>query len=185
VENLLRRHKSRAGLEREIFLMPLIESARGVMNAVEIAAASTRIVALCFGAEDFTADLGVQRTVEGKESLVARSLIVLAAKAAGVQAMDTVSSDVQDMEGLVASTKEAIALGFDGKGVIHPGQIKPIHQAFQPTSEQVEDAKQVLAALQEAEAHGSGVAVLGSKMIDAPVVTRARKVLAMAQEYAR
>ncbi len=182
VENLLLQYEGQAGLEREIFLMPLIESSHGVLNAHEIANASKRIVALCFGAEDFTADIGAQRTVDGKESFVARSLIVLAAKAAGVQAIDTVFSDVQDLDGLVASTKEAIALGFDGKGVIHPGQIKPIHQAFQPTPEQVENAKLVLAALQEAEARGSGVAVLGSKMIDAPVVARARKVLAMAEE---
>jgi citrate lyase subunit beta/citryl-CoA lyase len=181
IEKILCEMEKRGGLQQEIFLMPLIESARGVLNAREIAAASERIVALCFGAEDFTADIGVARSTEGKESFVARSLIVVAAKAEGVQALDTVFSDVQDMDGLVASTKEAIALGFDGKGVIHPGQIKPIHQAFMPTPEQIENARQVLVALQEAEERGSGVAVLGSKMIDAPVVARAKKVLAMAE----
>ncbi|MBN2356837.1 HpcH/HpaI aldolase/citrate lyase family protein, partial [candidate division KSB1 bacterium] len=100
-----------------------------------------------------------------------------------LQAIDTVFSDVQDMEGLVASTQEAKALGFDGKGVIHPAQIKPIHKTFCPTSEQIEKAQQIIQALHEAEARGSGVVSLGTKMIDAPVVARAQKILARAKAY--
>jgi len=181
VEEMLIFYEQQEKIEHEIMLMPLLETAKGILNAQEIATSSDRIVALCFGAEDFTADIGAQRTTEGRESFVARSLIVLAAKAAGVQAIDTVFSDVEDMEGLFESAREAKGLGFDGKGVIHPGQIKPIHEAFAPTEDEIEHANRVMQAIQEAKAKGSGVAALGSKMIDAPVVARARKVLAMAE----
>ncbi|HFE54134.1 MAG TPA: citrate lyase ACP, partial [Bacteroidetes bacterium] len=126
-------------------------------------------------------DIGAERTPEGKESFVARSLIVLGAKAAGVQAIDTVYSDVQDVEGLIKSTEESVALGFDGKGVIHPSQIEPIHRVFTPSEERIEYAKRVIEALKEAEARGSGVATLGTKMIDAPIVARARKILRLAK----
>ncbi|MDZ7338598.1 MAG: citrate lyase acyl carrier protein [candidate division KSB1 bacterium] len=177
VAALERQHR----LRRNIWLMPLIETARGVLNAYEIATASQRVVALCFGAEDFSADIGAERTVEGKESFVARSLLVLAAKAARVQALDTVFSDVADVEGLVKSTEEAIALGFEGKGVIHPAQIEPIHRAFAPSPERIAHAQQVIAALEEAERRGAGVASLGTKMIDAPVVARARRTLQLAK----
>lgn len=177
VGTLEREHR----LHHRIWLMPLIETAKGVLNAYEIAGCSGRVVALCFGAEDFTADIGAERTVEGRESFVARSLLVLAAKAARVQAIDTVFSDVADMDGLVKSTEEAIALGFEGKGVIHPAQIEPIHRAFTPTPERIAHAQQVIAALEEAEQRGSGVATLGTKMIDAPVVARARRTLQLAK----
>ncbi len=170
-------------LNHTIQFMPLIETAKGALHAEEIALASERNVALCFGAEDFTADIGAERTLEGKESFTARSLILLAAKAAGIQAIDTVYANVQDEEGLIASTNEAISLGFEGKGVIHPAQIKPIHKAFCPTAEQIAKARQIVAALEEAQARGSGVVSLGSKMIDAPVVLRAERTLALAKEY--
>ncbi|HNW61187.1 MAG TPA: aldolase/citrate lyase family protein [bacterium] len=170
-----------AKVARPLFFMPLIETAKGVMHAYEIATSSPRNVALCFGAEDFTADLGVERTVEGKEHYVARSLIVLAARAAGIQAIDTVYSDVQDEAGLVASAREAMAQGFDGKGVIHPSQIKPVHAAFSPSPEQIEKAQRIVAALEEARAKGLGVVSLGTKMVDAPVVARAQKILERAR----
>ncbi len=176
VEEMLMFYEKRADLKTEILLMPLIETAKGVVNAAKIAAASMRNVALCFGAEDFAADIGAERTAGGRESFVARNLIVLAAKAAGLQALDTVYSDIEDIEGLVASTQEAIALGFDGKGVIHPGQIEPIHKAFAPTQEQIDYAEKVLEAIRQAEEEGMGVAALGTKMIDAPVVARARRI---------
>ena len=181
IEQMIAFYEEQAGLEREIMLMPLIETAKGVLNAYQIATASERNVALCFGAEDFTADIGTERTVEGKETLFARQMILLAAKAAGIQALDTVFSDVEDTEGLIASTREAMALGFDGKGVIHPAQIEPIHQVYTPTDEQIDYARRVIEAIEEAEKSGSGVASLGTKMIDAPVVARAKKVLAMAK----
>lgn len=180
---LVAKLEKQAGPAQAIQFMPLIESAQGALHAEEIALASERNVALCFGAEDFTADIGAERTLEGRECFTARTLILLAAKAAGIQAIDTVYANVQDEEGLIASTCEAIGLGFEGKGVIHPAQIKPIHQAFCPTAEQIVKAKQIVAALEEAKAKGSGVISLGSKMIDAPVVLRAERTLAMAEEY--
>jgi citrate lyase subunit beta/citryl-CoA lyase len=182
VAELLDGLESRFSLPWRIHLMPIVESARGVWRAYEIASASDRVVALAFGAEDFTADIGAEKTPEGRESFVARCLVVLGAKAAGVQAIDTVYSDVQDVEGLIQSTRESVSLGFDGKGVIHPLQIEPVHRAFAPTPEQIERARQIVAALEEAERRGSGVATLGSKMIDAPVAARARRILQLAKE---
>jgi citrate lyase subunit beta/citryl-CoA lyase len=181
VEELVAAVEKKHGFDHRTLFMPLIETAKGVLNAYEIASASDRVVAMCWGAEDLSADLGVERTKEGRESFVARGLIVLAAKAAGVQPLDTVFSDVRDTEGLIASTKEAIALGFEGKGVIHPGQIEPIHNVFAPTAERIEYAQKVVAAIEKARAKGSGVASLGSKMIDAPIEARARKILGLAE----
>jgi citrate lyase subunit beta/citryl-CoA lyase len=181
IEALVAGLEKKHGIEHEILFMPLIETAKGVLNAYEIAKASVRIVAMCWGAEDLSADLGVERTKEGRESFVSRGLIVLAAKAAGVQPLDTVFSDLRDTAGLIESTKEAIALGFEGKGVIHPGQIETIHNVFAPTAERIEYAKKVVAAIESARAKGSGVAALGSKMIDAPIEARARKILGLAE----
>lgn len=181
VEALVAAVEKRCGIEHKILFMPLIETARGVLNAYEIVTASDRVVAVCWGAEDLSADLGVERTKAGQESFVARGLVILAAKAAGVQPLDTVFSDIKDTAGLIESTKEAIALGFEGKGVIHPGQIEPIHNVFAPTAERIEYAQKVVAAISAARARGSGVAALGSKMIDAPIEARARKILGLAE----
>lgn len=183
VEDLISSLEKRFGLVHSIPLIGLIESAKGVVNAAEIALAGDRLVALCFGAEDFTADIGAERTAEGRESFVARSQVLLAAKAAGLQALDTVYANVLDEAGLKASALEAVALGFDGKGVIHPSQIKPIHQVFCPTPEQIDKAQRIVAAMKEALATGSGVTALNGKMIDAPVLIRAERTLALAKEY--
>jgi citrate lyase subunit beta/citryl-CoA lyase len=181
MEKLLGELEKKHEIAHRILVMPLIETAKGVLNAYEIATASDRVVAMCWGAEDLSADLGVERTKEGTESFVARGLIVLAAKAAGIQPLDTVFSDVRDTAGLIESTREAIALGFEGKGVIHPGQIEPIHRTFAPTAERIEYARKVVAAIEDARRRGSGVASLGSKMIDAPIEARARKILGLAE----
>ncbi|MCK4538681.1 MAG: CoA ester lyase [Candidatus Krumholzibacteria bacterium] len=181
VEKIVEEIEKREGIETPTLLMPLIETANGILNAREVGSSSSRVVALCFGAEDFTADIGVARTVKGGESLTARCLLVLGAKASGVQAIDTVFSDTNDIEGLVESTREAMALGFEGKGVIHPAQIKPIHEVFSPTPERIEHAKKVVAAIEKARASGSGVASIGSKMVDAPIELRARKILKLAE----
>ena len=163
-----------------VFLMPIIESGRGVLKALEIAEASKNIVALAIGLEDYTADLGVPRTEEGRESIFARSMIVNAARAAGVQAIDTVYSDVGNEAGLRESVREAKALGFDGKGCIHPRQIKPMHEEFAPSTDQIERAKKITLAFDEAEKKGLGVVSLGSKMIDPPVVKRALHTINLA-----
>ena len=180
VENEINMLRSEFNFSNEIYLMPIIESAKGVMEAMEIASASKNICALTIGLEDYTADLGTERTLNGKESFLARSIIVNAAKAAGIQAIDTVFSDVNDLEGLFNSVLEAKSLGFEGKGCIHPRQIEVIHKAFAPTEKEIEKAKKILIAFEEAKKKGLGVVSLGSKMIDAPVVKRAAKTIDLA-----
>jgi citrate lyase subunit beta/citryl-CoA lyase len=172
-------------LSGETLILPIIESALGVVNAYAIATASPRVCALAIGLEDYTADIGVERTAEGKESLYARMAVVTSAKAAGIQALDSVWSDVEDLEGLRRSTLEAKSLGFDGKGCIHPRQIPVIHGAFAPTATEIEKAKRIVEAAEIARRSGSGVVALGSKMIDAPVVLRAQRVLRLAEQFAQ
>lgn len=172
--------KAEHNISCEIYLMPIIESALGVVKAYEIASASDKICALTIGLEDYTADIGVERTNEGKESIYARSTVVNAAKAAGVQAIDSVFSDVDDMEGLRTNVMEAKSLGFEGKGCIHPRQIPIVHEAFAPTEKEIEKAKKIVLAFEEAQKKGMGVVSLGSKMIDAPVVKRAQHTIELA-----
>ncbi len=166
---------------RTIWLMPILESALGVERAYEIATASETVVALTIGLEDYTADLGVPKTREGAESVWARRRLVNAARAAGIQAIDSVYGDVQDEEGLLAWGREARALGFTGMGCVHPRQIRVIHAAFAPTPEELEKAQRIVEAFHEAEEKGLGVVSLGSKMIDAPVVLRARRLVEQAR----
>ena len=164
-----------------VFLMPIIESALGAIRSYEIATASDNNVALAIGLEDYTADIGTQRTPGGRESFWARSQVVNAARAAGIQPIDTVFSDVADMDGLRESVIEAKSLGFDGKGCIHPRQIAVIHEAFAPSATELERARRIVAAFEEAEKNGLGVVSLGSNMIDPPVVKRAQRVVSMAK----
>ncbi len=167
-------------VENQVYLMPIVESGLGAINAYEIAAASPSNVALTIGLEDYTADIGTLRTPEGRESFWARSAVVNAARAAGLQPIDTVFSDVSDTEGLRRSVLEAKSLGFDGKGCIHPRQIKVIHEAFAPEEAEVQRARKIVLAFEEAEKKGLGVVSLGSKMIDPPVVKRALNTVDMA-----
>ena len=173
--------KLRHDIKRPIWLMPILESAVGIENAYKIASASAQIAALTIGLEDYTADLGVVKTMLGTESLYARQRIVTAARAAGVQAIDSVFSDVGDMEGLRVWSLNARALGFEGMGCVHPMQIPVVHQAFAPTQMEVEKALRIVAAFNEAQQKGLAVVSLGSKMIDPPVVHRALKLIARAQ----
>jgi citrate lyase subunit beta/citryl-CoA lyase len=176
IDEILKKEKA----DFDVYYMPILESALGIINAYPIAAASKRNVALAIGLEDYTADIGTQRTNEGRESFFARSMLVNAARAAGIQAIDTVFSDVSDMEALKESVLEAKALGFDGKGCIHPRQIAVIHQAFAPEEKEIEKAKKIVLAFEEAEKKGLGVVSLGSKMIDPPVVKRAVRTIDIA-----
>lgn len=169
------------GAERQVYLMPIVESALGALRAYEIATATETVVALTIGLEDYTADIGAARTAEGRESFWARCQVVNAARAAGVQPIDSVFSDVADMEGLRNSVLEAKSLGFDGKGCIHPRQIAVIHEAFAPTPEELDKARRIVEAFEEAQARGLGVVALGSKMIDPPVVKRAQRVVKLAE----
>ena len=173
--------KANYGTTRPIWLMPILESALGIENAFAIAQASEKIVALTIGLEDYTADLGVVKTTSGTESLYARQRVVNAARAAGVQAIDSVFGDVGDMEGLRAWGLASRALGFEGMGCVHPSQIPVIHEAFAPSATEIDRAQKIVAAYNEAQLKGLGVVSLGSKMIDAPVVQRALKLVARAQ----
>jgi citrate lyase subunit beta/citryl-CoA lyase len=173
--------KADYGITRPIWLMPILESALGIENAFTIAKASEQIVAITVGLEDYTADLGVVKTSAGVESLYARQRVVNAARAAGVQAIDSVFGDVGDMEGLQRWGLNSRALGFEGMGCVHPMQIAVIHEAFAPTSAEIERAQRIVAAYNEAQQKGLGVVSLGSKMIDPPVVQRALKLIARAQ----
>ncbi len=168
------------GSDATIYLMPIVESALGCLRAYEIASASPSVVALAIGLEDYTADIGTQRTNEGRESFWARSQVVNAARAAGVQPIDTVFSDVSDMEALHESVLEAKGLGFDGKGCIHPRQIEVIHRGFAPSETEITKARRIVVAFEQAEAEGLGVVSLGSKMIDPPVVKRALRSVELA-----
>jgi citrate lyase subunit beta/citryl-CoA lyase len=172
------RGESKGGYQ--IFLMPIIESALGVIKSYEIAAASKNVCALAVGLEDYTADIGTQRTEEGRESFFARSMVVNAARATGIQPIDTVYSDVTNMEGLRESVIEAKSLGFEGKGCIHPRQVKIVHEAFAPSEQEIEKAKKIVIAFEDAKKKGLGVVSVGSKMIDAPVVKRAEKTINLA-----
>ncbi|MFO7852800.1 MAG: aldolase/citrate lyase family protein [Bacteroidota bacterium] len=169
-------------IEQEIFFMPIIESALGVERAYEIATSVNNVVAIAIGLEDYTADLGVQRTYEGRESLYARLRMVNAAKAARVQAIDSVFSDVTDMEGLKSTVKISKSLGFEGMGCIHPRQIHVIKTSFAPEPEEIKKASEIVQAFKEAEEKGLGVVAVGSKMIDPPVVARARRTIDLAEK---
>ena len=177
--------KSRYGITRPIWLMPILESALGIENASAIATASKNVVALTIGLEDYTSDLGVAKTAEGGESLYARMRLVNAAKAVGVQAIDSVFGDVGDMAGLRAWAENSRALGFEGMGCVHPAQIPVIHRAFAPSDAEIEKASKIVAAFAEAQQRGLGVVSLGSKMIDPPVVERAQKLMDRAKKMGR
>src|SRR5271157_4465537 len=182
VESAIARIAKQAGVTRPIWLMPILESALGIENAFAIATASERIAALTIGLEDYTADLGVVKTSTGAESLYARQRVVNAAHAAHVQAIDSVYGDVADMDGLQRWGEASRAMGFEGMGCIHPMQIEVIHRAFAPSAAELEKALKIVAAFEDAQAKGLGVVSLGSKMIDAPVVHRAVKLVARAKQ---
>ncbi len=176
VEQLREQHE----ITHPVWFMPIIESAKGVMNAYQIAGADPHVAAMAIGLEDYTADLGTHRTNEGIESFFARSMVVNASRAAGIQPIDSVFSDVSDMEALAENVKRSKALGFDGMGCIHPRQIKVIHENFAPDAAEIDKAKKIFLAFKEAEAKGLGVVSLGSKMIDPPVVKRAMNTIKLA-----
>jgi len=185
VDRVISELKSRHHLTRSICLMPILESALGIENAPAIALASKHVAALTIGLEDYTADIGVARTAQGNESFYARSRLVNAAKAAGVQAIDSVYSDVADSEGLRRWGEQSRAIGFEGMGCIHPSQIPVVHQAFAPGPQEIDKALKIVAAFEEAQRRGQGVVSLGSKMIDPPVVHRAQTLVERAKQMGK
>lgn len=162
-------------------LMLLIETALGVENAFAIATASSRVKALFLGAEDLSADLQCKRTKEGREIAYARSRLVVAARAAGVEVYDTPFTDVNDDEGIEIDAMLAKSLGFSGKASISPRHINTINRVFSPTAAEIDYAYEVMEAIALAKKQGKGAIALRGKMIDAPIVTRARQTIAMAQ----
>lgn len=167
-------------INRTIWLMPIIESCLGVIKSYEIASSAENIVALAIGLEDYTADLGTVRSAEGTESFFARSMVVNAARATGIQPIDSVFSDVSDMDALLQNVHRSKALGFDGMGCIHPRQIRVIHDGYAPSDSEMDKAKKISLAFAEAQEKGLSVVSLGSKMIDPPVVKRAERTLNLA-----
>ncbi len=160
-------------------IVPMIESARGVLSAPGIAR-GPRVAAVGFGAEDYTADIGVARTREGGELHFARAAVSVAAHAAGVEPLDGIYADFRDPEGLRADTISARMLGYTGKMVIHPTQIGAVHLAFAPSATDVDRARRIVAAFEEARAGGAGIAVVDGAMVDRPVVLRAQRILEIA-----
>jgi citrate lyase subunit beta/citryl-CoA lyase len=182
VDQLLTELEAHYGLpHNSIGLMAAVESALGLINAYQIAAASPRMVGIAIGAEDFVTDLKTSRSVTGEELLVARSMLVYAARAAGIAALDTVYSDVNNEDGFRKEVALIKQLGFDGKSVINPRQIEPTHEIYTPGEKELLHAQRVLEAIEEANQKHSGVISLDGKMIDKPVVERARRIIELYQ----
>ena len=180
---LLDAAEAKAGLPAgQTLLIPWIETAPGVLHAYDIAKSSERVVAITFGAEDYTRDVGIRRTASGEEVQFPRSLVALAAHAAGVTPLDTPYVNFRDSTGLESDIAEAARLGYKGKFAIHPAQLEPIRRLFGPQPDEIEYARRVMAAWDAASADGRGSLDLDGAMVDVPVVERARNTLAEAAE---
>ncbi|HGI1443555.1 TPA: citrate (pro-3S)-lyase subunit beta [Streptococcus pyogenes] len=181
VEAVIERVERENGIEvGRTRMMAAIESAEGVLNAREIAKASKRLIGIALGAEDYVTNMKTRRYPDGQELFFARSMILHAARAAGIAAIDTVYSDVNNTEGFQNEVRMIKQLGFDGKSVINPRQIPLVNEIYTPTEKEIDHAKQVIWAIREAESKGSGVISLNGKMVDKPIVERAERVIALA-----
>ena len=175
--------EEKLGMEKNtVKLIPLIETALGVENAFQIASASDRVAAIFLGGEDLTADLHCKRTKEGDEIRYARSRMVMAARAAGVEVYDTPFTDVNDDEGIYVDAQYAKSLGFTGKSAISPRHVKAINEVFSPTQKDIDYAYEVMEAIRIGKEQGKGAVALRGKMIDAPIVARAQQTISMAEE---
>lgn len=180
VEAEIERVERQLGCVGRTQIMAAIESALGVVNAYDIATASKRMMGIALGAEDYCANLKTQRTPGGDELRLARETIVVAARAAGIDALDTVFSNLNDMEAFRAEVEYIRTLGFDGKSIINPRQIEVVNEVFAPKEKDIAKARTILAAIKEAEARGSGVVSVNGKMVDRPVVIRAQRTIDLA-----
>ncbi len=180
VEAEIERVENEIGCPGRTKIMAAIESALGIVNAYDIAIASKRMMGIALGAEDYCANLKTQRTPGGAELLLARETIVVAARAAGIDALDTVYSNVNDMETFRKEVELIKTLGFDGKSIINPRQIEVVNEVFAPTEKDITKARAIIAAIREAEEKGSGVISLNGKMVDRPVVIRAERTIELA-----
>lgn len=180
VEREIERVEEELGCVGRTQIMAAIESTLGVVNAYAIATASPRMMGIALGAEDYCANLKAQRTPGGDELRLARETIVVAARAAGIDALDTVYSNLNDMETFRAEVEFIKTLGFDGKSIINPRQIEVVNEVFAPKEKEITKARAIIAAIKEAEAKGSGVISLNGKMVDRPVVIRAQRTINLA-----
>jgi citrate lyase subunit beta/citryl-CoA lyase len=162
-------------------MLAAIESAQGVLKAPEIAKSSKRLIGIAIGAEDYVTDLKTSRSPEGIELLFGRSMVLLAARAAKIDAIDTVYSDINNEDGLRQEVRLIKQLGFDGKSVINPKQIAPVHEIFTPTEREIKKSLAIVTAIEQAQQRGSGVIALNGKMIDKPVAERAIHLLELAR----
>lgn len=180
VDKIITRVEKEIGREGQTLMMAAIESARGVINAVEIAQASPRMMGIALGAEDYVTNLKTSRSSHGMELFLARSQIVLAARNAGISCFDTVNSNLDDMDQFREEVQFIKDLGFDGKSVIHPKQIPLVNEIYTPTKEEIRKSMRIIAGSKEAEKRGSGVISVDGKMIDGPIIIRAQRVLDLA-----
>ena len=180
VEREIERVEKEIGCLGRTKIMAAIESTLGIVNAYEIAVASERMMGIALGAEDYCANLKTQRSPEGTELLFARQEIVVGARAAGMDALVTVYSNLNDMETFRKEVELIKQLGFDGKSIINPRQIEIVNEVFAPTEKAIEKAKTIIAAIKEAEKRGSGVIAVNGKMVDRPVVIRAQRTIDLA-----
>ncbi len=180
VEREIERVEKELGCVGRTQIMAAIESALGVVNAYDIATASPRMMGIALGAEDYCANLKTQRSKDGDELRLARETIVVAARAAGIDALDTVYSNLNDMETFRREVEFIKTLGFDGKSIINPRQIEVVNEVFTPTQKDIDKARTIIAAIKEAEKKGSGVIAVNGKMIDKPVVIRAQRTIELA-----
>ena len=180
VEREIEKVEQELGCVGRTQIMAALESTLGVVNAYSIATASKRMMGIALGAEDYCANLKTQRSPEGMELLMARQTIVVAARAAGIDALDTVYSNLNDMETFRKEVELIHQLGFDGKSIINPRQIDIINEVFTPTQKAIDKALAVIAAIKEAEKKGAGVIAVNGKMVDRPVVIRAQRVIDLA-----
>jgi len=182
LDHLLIDFEEQIGCEPELFkVIASVESAQGILNVSRTAQASARLTALAFSAEDYAASLHIDRPKTGEHLLVPRQLLLMACRAVGIQAIDTVWADTMDMEGFRRECELIKVLGFDGKSLINPRQIDVVHEVFAPKPAEVDYALQVVEAIVGARGQGTGVVALAGKMIDAPVVARAVRVLTAAK----
>lgn len=180
VEREIERVEREIGCLGRTKIMAAIESTLGVVNAYAIATASKRMMGIALGAEDYSANLKTQRTPGGDELRLARETIVVAARAAGIDALDTVYSNLNDMETFRKEVEFIKTLGFDGKSIINPRQIEVVNEVFAPSEKAIEKARTIIAAIKEAEKKGSGVIAVNGKMVDRPVVIRAQRTIDLA-----
>ncbi|WP_223928271.1 citrate (pro-3S)-lyase subunit beta [Prevotella lacticifex] len=180
VETAIEKVETELGCVGRTKIMAAVESALGVVNAYAIATASKRMMGIALGAEDYCANLKTQRTPEGTELLLARQTIVVAARAAGIDCIDTVFSNLNDMDAFRREVETIKKLGFDGKSIINPRQIEIVNEVFTPSQKDIDKAVAIVGALHEAARRGSGVIALNGKMIDKPVVIRAQHTIDLA-----